>query len=310
MAAAAKKSLMGKVSGLFGGTQSKPKPKPRKKLTTEELSKHMPDPDAGKIWPAKRLNVVEKLWGEGYVTPGGAEQVIKMLPLLELDSKKSALVLGTGLGGINETIVDQTATWITSLECDPELAEISGNAMRQAGLKKQAPVHHSTMEEMKLKPKSFDRILSFEGTLAVVDKKAMFVALCDSLRVDGELMYTTLVLPDTNPPNPAVQAWIDSEPPGATPQLWPAQVQIALLQNLNMDVRPVQDITQEYKKWVISGFIRFIGSLSKAEMLKISGELISELEYWTKRVTAIDSGGLKVCRFHAIRMADKRRRVV
>jgi len=302
--------LVGKVSGLFGGGKAKaakPKPKSKPKLTSEQLSVGLADPDAGKVWPAKRLNIVEKLWGEGFVTPGGVEQVEKMLPLLELDSKKSALLLGAGLGGINETIIERTGTWITSLERDPELAKMGMGAMQRAGLKKQAPIHLSTMEEMQLKPKSFDVALSFEGTVTVKDKKALFTAVCESLRVNGEFMFTTLVLPDINPPNEQVQAWIDAEPDSAKPHLWPIEAQIGLLNALNMEVRPFDDISLDYKRWVMTGFMRFMSTISKTEMMEMAGDLLAEVEYWTRRVTAIESGGLKVCRFHAIRLPDKRK---
>jgi len=298
--------IIGKVSGLFGGGKAKVV-KPKILPTTKELSKGLADPDAGKIWPAKRLNVVEKLWGEGFLTPGGAGQVEKMLPLLDLDSKKSTLLLGAGLGGINETIVEKTGTWVTALERDPELAKIAMTTMTRAGLKKQAPVHLSTMEEMQLKPKSFDRALSFEGTLAVTDKKALFAAVCESLRIEGELMFTTMVLPDTNPPNDQVKAWIAAEPKTAIPQLWPLEAQVMLLRSLNMEVRPVDDISQDYKKWVMSGFMRFMSSITKQQMLEMGADVLTEVEYWTRRVTAIDSGGLKVCRFHAIKLPEKRK---
>ena len=309
MAQSSEGGLATKISGLFGGgKKSAPKPKPKPKLSTEELAKDLVDPNAGKIWPAKRLNVVEKLWGEGFTTPGGADQVIKMLPLLELDSKKSALVLGAGLGGINETIIDKTGTWITCLERDPELAQIAMATMKRAGLKKQAPVHVSTMEEMKLKPKSFDRVLSFEGTLNVADKKALFTSVCESLRVNGELMFTTFVLPDTNPPNEQVKAWLAAEPEQAVPQLWPLEAQVGLLRSLNMEVRPVSEMSFEYKKWVMNGFMRFMSTITKAEMKSMAGDLLKEVEYWTRRVTAIESGGVRVCRFHAIKLPEKKKR--
>jgi len=304
-----KEGLLDKVSSLFGGGKSDDeKPAPvAAKLTIEQLSADLSDPDEGKLWPAKRLNVVEKLWGEGYVTPGGAEQVEKMLPLLELSSKKSALLLGPGLGGINETIVERTGAWLTALERDTELATIGMAAMQRANLKKQAPVHPSTMEEMQLKPKSFDVMISFEGTLTVADKKALFASVCDSLRPNGEMMFTAFVLPDTNPPNDQVKAWMAAEPENAKPQLWPAEAMVGLLNSLNMEVRPFDDISVDYKKWVLKGFLRFLADISKAEILSVANELLSEVEYWTKRVTAIESGGVKVCRFHAIKLPDKRK---
>lgn len=261
------------------------------------------------LWPATRLNIVEKVWGEGYVTPGGAEQVKKLLPLMDLDKKKSVLVLGSGLGGIHQTIVERTGAWITGLERDPELAKMGHESMARANLKRQAPIHYSTMEQLELKPKSFDAVLSFEGIDAVLDKKVLFAAVADALRDHGEMYFSTLALPQAQAPNDLVKTWIASEPKSATPHPWPLEAIMALLVSLNMEVRPVEDQTADYRRWVMGGFMHFLSHLSKAELVASAQDLMSEVEYWTTRINAIDSGGLKMVRFHAIKLAEKRKSV-
>lgn len=295
----------GFLSKLMGGKakDASPSPKPKPKPAPESK----PAPKVNKDWPAPRLNVVEKLWGEGYVTPGGAEQVLKLMPLLHLDKKKSLLLLGAGLGGINETMVEATGVWVTGLERERELAEIGHASMQRAGLKRQAPVRYSTLEDVELKPKSFDAVVSFEGIDAVVDKKALFTAVCESLRIDGNIMFTTLALPDTNPPNDAVKAWIAGERKSATPHPWPIAALTALLTSLNMEVRPVEDITLEYRGWVMKGFSTMLAGLSHTQLKEMGVEIMGELENWTRRTKAIESGGLKVVRIHAIRLPEKRK---
>lgn len=277
--------------------------------TQDSSAVQTPSASAKKIWPATRLNIVEKVWGEGFVTPGGAEQVKKLLPLLDLDKKKSVLVLGSGLGGIHQTIVERTGAWVTGLERDPELAELGQTSMARANLKRQAPIHYSSLEHLELKPKSFDAALSFEGTDAVMDKKALFAAVADALRLHGELRFSTLALPDTHAPNDLVKLWLASEPKSATPHPWPVEALQALLISLNMEVRPVEDITADYRRWVMGGFMHFLSHLNKAELVAGAQDLMSEVEYWTTRITAIDSGGLKVVRFHAIKLPEKRKSV-
>lgn len=306
------KGLFSKLTeSLRGGdAAAKETPKPKTKTKSSPKAARPPvAPEAKKVWPATRLNVVEKVWGEGYVTPGGAEQVKKLLPLLDLDNKKSVLVLGPGLGGVNMTIVEETGAWVTGLERDRELAELGHESMVRTNLKRQAPVRYSTLESLELKPKSFDAALSFEGTDGVTDKKALFGAVAESLRVHGELMFSMLALPDTNPPNDRVKAWIASEPKTATPHPWPVEAMQALLTSLNMEVRPVEDLTADYRRWVMGGFMNFLSTLSKAELLASAQALMGEAEYWTERINAIDSGGLKVVRFHAIKLPEKRKSV-
>lgn len=302
------KGLLSKIKKSFGGGE-KPAPVVASASKSKGKPKTETKADPSKVWPAKRLNVVEKVWGEGYVTPGGAEEVKKLLPLLALDSKKSVLVLGPGLGGINQTMVEETGAWVTGLERDRELAELGHKSMIRANLKRQAPVRYNDLEHIELKPKSFDAAMSFEGTLAVMDKKALFEAVVDSLRVHGELWFTDVALPDTNPPNEKVKQWMAFEPKDNVPHPWPLEAMVSMLVSLNMEVRPVQDITAEYKTWVLGGFARFLGTLSKADLIEMAQEVMTEVEYWTARISAIDSGGLKVVRYHAIKLPEKRKSV-
>ncbi len=299
-----KKGLLSKLAGTFGGKTEVPPPQARTK-TAKVAAK--PEAKVQKIWSAQRLNVVEKLWGEGYVTPGGAQQVRKLLPFLQLNSKKSLLLLGAGLGGINETVVEATGVWVTGLERDRELAEIGFESMKRAGLKRQAPVRYNSLESPELKPKSFDAAVSFEGLIAVKDKKALFAAVCEALRINGELMFTALALPDANAPNEEVMAWIAGEHESAQPHPWPVEAMVALLSSLDMEVRPTEDFTREYRHWVTSGFSTMLSSLDLMQLREIGPELLSELENWTRRIKAIESGGLKAVRYHAVRPPERHR---
>ena len=305
------KGLFSKLTKPFrgGGAAPKAPPKSRKKVAKKAAPTTPATPKEDQNWSAARLNVVEKMWGEGYITPGGEEQVKKLLPLMDLNNKKSVLLLGPGLGGINLTMVEETGVWITGLERDRELAEIGHASMQRANLKRQAPVRFSTLENLELKTKSFDAALSFEGTIAVADKKTLFASVADSLRIEGEMFFSTLALPDTNPPNDAVKAWIASEPKSATPHPWPIEALKALLVSLNMEVRPVEDMTVDYRRWVMTGFLGFLSNIGKAELLANAQDLMNEAEYWSMRIKAIDSGGLKVVRFHAIKLPDKRKSI-
>lgn len=303
------KGLISKLISPFRRNSAEPDEVPSAPSNSAPIASARKAPKVDDVWPATRLNVVEKMWGEGFITPGGASQVKKLLPLLALDKKKSVLVLGPGLGGINFTMVEETGVWITGLERDTELAKLGHESMIRAQLKRQAPVRYNDLENLQLKPKSFDAALSFEGTLTVVDKKALFSAVASGLRVGGELYFSTLALPDTNPPNDKVKKWIAVEPDRAKPHPWPVEAMQTMLASLNMEIRPVEDLTVDYRRWVTTGFMNYLTGLSKSDLLATAQELMHECEYWTMRINAIDSGGLKVVRYHAIKLKDQRKSV-
>ncbi|MBT3991858.1 MAG: hypothetical protein HOE97_15135 [Rhodospirillaceae bacterium] len=52
----------------------------------------------------------------------------------------------------------------------------------------------------------------------------------------------------------------------------------------------------------LTGWLKMLSSLSKKELtLDFAAALIRECEFWIYRVAALDSGGIKVYRFHAIK---------
>ena len=269
----------------------------------EDITEAEEDPNL--IWPKRRLNVVEKLWGDGYITPGGAEYVKEYLPLLSLTKKHSLLLLGASLGGIGRTLVEETGVWVTGYEQDLELAEIGGERCVLSAMQRRAPVKKADFETLKLRPRSFDFAMSLESLYSVEHKKELFATITDALRTDGELIYTDIVLPDTNPPNKEAREWIAAE--AHTPHLWPVDVTQAYLGTLNLDVRPYTDITRLYRKRVLMGWLDFLGTMNKKKLMAIADDVINECAYWTRLINAIDSGGLKIYNFHAYKLLDKKK---
>ena len=257
------------------------------------------------LWSPERLDVIEKLWGEGCISPGSAEFLRVTLPLLGLSEKKSLLMLGAGLGGLGRAMVDETGVWVTGLEADEELAGLGKDMTKMAGMQKRAPVTLGNLEQPKLKENSFNAVVSLESLYRVAAKEQLYTAMAAALRGDGELMMTDLVKANDEPLNDIMNAWAGREP--TPPHLWTADAIQSFMKTLNLDVRPYQDITAPYRANIFKGFFNYLSGVTKPELLEISGDLINECEYWAKQLTAIDSGGLKVYRFHAIKLPDKRK---
>ena len=263
-----------------------------------------PEEDPNRLWPLGRIDVIEKIWGEGYIVPLGPERIAELLPLLALTEKQSLLLMGGGLGGFGRTLVEETGVWVTAMESDAELAELASERCVLWAMQRRAPVKYGDLEQPDIKQKSFDVLLSFESLFSVQNKKELYTAMAGSLRTDGEMYYTDLVLPDTNPPNEAVQAWMKSEP--HLPHLWPGGAIQAFFGTLNMDVRPFDDITHEYRNAVFKGWLNFLNTQNRKSLSLIADEVIRECAFWAKRISAIDSGGLKVYRFHAYKQFERK----
>lgn len=283
----------------------KPSPKTTlKKVSTDEEAFE----EEASVWTPKRLNVIEKLWGEGCLSPSSAEFLQTQVPLLGLSGEKSLLLMGAGLGGLGRALVDATGVWVTGLEGDEELAALAKDITRLTGMQKRAPVSLSNLEKPQIKENAFNAAISLESLYKVKDKEQAYKAIIGALRTDGELLMTDFVLSSDVPPNDALQVWMDQH--RERPALWTAEKIHFFLSSQNVDVRPVEDVTAKYRNNVFRGFFGYLSTVTKAELLEISDDLIAEVEYWAQTITAIDSGALKVFRFHVIKLPEKRKIVI
>lgn len=270
--------------------------------TAEPSDDHGEAVEDDQLWPDRRVRMVERLWGEGQTLPGAADFVHTYLPLMALSEKKSIAILGANMGGLNQTLVEDTGVWIAGYEADPELAERGHARMTMMAMKRKAPITPNDMEALELKPKSLDGVVSLESLFTVENKEELFRTIAEGLRVDGELFYTDYVLPGVVPPTPEVAEWFKNET--HHPYLWTADKTQSFLVSLGLDVRPHQDITAEYRRQVLKGWMGFLANISKAELLDMAEDVFAECAFWARRIAALDSGGLRVYKFNAFKMPD------
>jgi cyclopropane fatty-acyl-phospholipid synthase-like methyltransferase len=249
--------------------------------------------------------LTDRLWGESFTTPGGAEYAIDFIQLLDLSEKKGLLNVGAGLGGAARAMVKEKGVWVTGLEAFKELAEEGMERSVMAALARKAPITHFDPEEFSLRERSFNAVVAFETFYTIRDKERLFKALEKCLRIDGDLLFTDFVLPDDRAPDAKVKQWFVKEP--VRPNLWTVKRTVSILGGLNFDVRVAEDITQDYRRMVLAGWFAFVESLTKAELTPVfAADIVGECEYWLHRMDALDSGGVRLYRFHAEHLADRR----
>ena len=63
-----------------------------------------------------QLQVLRKIWGGDFVSPGDAEHILDLVKPLGLNPKMSLLDFGAGIGGPARAISKEFGVWITGLE--------------------------------------------------------------------------------------------------------------------------------------------------------------------------------------------------
>ena len=251
-------------------------------------------------WTEARIDLVQKVWGDGLIGPGGTERILEMVKPLDLTPAMSLLDLGAGLGGVARIVADHFGTWVTGFEADPRLTAAGMECSTKAGLGKKAPVEGFDPETFEVEPKSYDSVFSKEFFFTVQGKDRLLRHIETVLKDRGQIMFTDFVLAEAGHSSPAIDAWRASEP--VKPAPWAAEDYVQALTELNLGVRLSEDITEETRALITQAWGAYMANVNRADLDSASASaVIGEAELWARRVKLLDSKDLKVCRIHAIK---------
>jgi SAM-dependent methyltransferase len=203
-------------------------------------------------WETSRVTLVQKVWGEGFATPGGHNHILDMIKILGLDPALTVLDLGAHLGGAGRVMSGKFGVWVTGFEADPALVEAGMGLSVKAGMGEKAPVLAFDPGTFEHKQSSVDCVFSKEFLFTVADKRKFLKAVEDLLKPKGQLLFTDFVLAKPNLRSPTLENWIENEP--ERPYPWAIEDYEEAFGGLRIDIRVAEDITKAFRAMVIKGW--------------------------------------------------------
>lgn len=248
------------------------------------------------LWHAAPGEISEKMWGEGFVTPGDDVLNNQMITPLGLNKEMNVLDLSAGLGGRMRRIVEETGAYITGLEPDAAIAERGMQMSIMAGKKKHATVSAYDPANVVL-DHSYDAVIARETFYRVADRPTFFAVLSAHAKPGAQLAFTDYILDPEHREHPAVLAWKNKEtladPVGLVEmaELWA---------KVGFGMRVHEDMTDFYKTAVVKGLKRFMRFLDSGVTPDKETALAirRRIEIWQYRFAALE-GGVKFYRFYA-----------
>lgn len=254
-----------------------------------------------------RVDVLQRLFGPGYVSPGGGEYVVEIVKAFGLTPEHSVLDLAAGLGGPATAIVQRFGVWITGYEMDAGLAEWAPSVVATLKGGDHVTVRGYLPEELALRPASFDCVLSRESLFMVRDRQELLKTIHGVLKGWGQFVITDYVLPADQPPSDRIQSWLESE--DLTYKPWSKSDYEKAFAELGFDVRVVEDRSDEHRQHIRDTFARFVQQLDASDPLAEDpahrAALIVEAERWARRASLLEGGDLALYRFFLIKPEPK-----
>jgi len=255
------------------------------------------------VWDTERAHVAQVFWGDGYCGPGGPENIIAMTEPLKLNSKRTAMVVGAGLGGSVRAIQKEYNTTVNGYETAEKLASDGLEMSVEAGVAQDAPVIHLDLENITEFSGKYDRAYAKESLFIIGKKSQLIQKIYDHLKKDGLFLLTDYFLTeDADETSDLYKKWRLLEP--YEPRPVPAGVMESYLRDSGFNIQENEDITDFYLSLIAKARTHaknIINSMEAEDVkdLTILKYMHNEAIFWDTRARLLKNGDLKVIRYVA-----------
>jgi SAM-dependent methyltransferase len=137
------------------------------------------------FYPEAELRFFEKVWGKGFVSPGGPEEVAEILRDVDLENKR-ILDIGCGMGGIDILLVkDHGAAEVVGIDVEAPVLEKAKQYVSEEGLMDRIEFSLVEPGPLPFDEASFDIVFSKDALLHISDKKMLFADIFRTLKPNG-----------------------------------------------------------------------------------------------------------------------------
>ena len=156
------------------------------------------------------VGALELVWGDGFLSPGGKEEIALFLEGLDI-SGKEVLDVGCGVGGCDVVLVrDYCAAHVHGIDVERPLLQRCVVRAEQEGLSERLSYEKVDPGPFPLSNESFDVVFSKDAMIHIEDKQSLFAEVFRVLRPGGLFVASDWMRRDEEPPGPEAQHWLDT----------------------------------------------------------------------------------------------------
>ena len=154
---------------------------------------------------------LEEMWGEGYMSPGGPEEVARVLEGLDLTGKR-VLDIGCGTGAI---VLDLKQTHgagdVVGIDVEETVCDIARQRVAEAGLSDTARIIKVEPGPLPFADDEFDIVFSKDSIIHITDKEALAREIFRVLRPGGYFAASDWLISHDGPPSDDMARYIALE---------------------------------------------------------------------------------------------------
>lgn len=244
----------------------------------------------------KLLAMLELIWGEGFLSPGGPAAVDEIVHGLDL-TDKLVIDIGSGLGGVDLHLARKHGARVIGLEIEAPLVERAKAGVAAAGLSDRVELRHCMPGALAQADRSVDVVFSKDSLIHEADKVGAFAEYLRVLEPGGWLAMSDWMRSE-QPYGEDMEYWFEME--GLTYHMWPLDAYGTALEETGFTEISLVDTSGDYRALCDREYALMQGEL-KAEMTAALGNESYEhfLENWRAMTVVLHKGELRTGRIRA-----------
>jgi phosphoethanolamine N-methyltransferase len=132
----------------------------------------------------RMLKLLQIMWGEGFLSPGGPEAVCAVVAGLDLKGK-TVLDIGCGLGGLDEVLAGEFGAQVTGIDVSKQIVELGRERIAKSPDADRIEIRLVEPGPLPFETASFDVVFGKDSWLHISDKKSFFAEVFRVLKPGG-----------------------------------------------------------------------------------------------------------------------------
>lgn len=154
--------------------------------------------------------VIEAMWGEGFLSPGGPAEVARIVEGLNLDGAR-VLDVGCGTGGCDlELVRRHGAAEVLGIDVEPQLIERCRHLAAEKGLTERLSFELVEPGPFPFPDRSFDVVFSKDSMIHIPDKPTLYRDVLRVLRPGGIFLASDWLRGFAGENSPTMERWLAS----------------------------------------------------------------------------------------------------
>ena len=151
---------------------------------------------------------LEWMWGEGFLSPGGEEEVARIVAGAPIDGAR-VLDVGCGLGAVDVLLVERFgAAHVTGIDVEAPLVARATARVDAAGLADRVSIRMVSAGPFPFEDGAFDVVFSKDSMIHIPDKRALYEDIHRVLAPGGRMALSDW-FGNGLEPTPAMREWLD-----------------------------------------------------------------------------------------------------